>query len=70
MSTHSHPDNTNSGFLIGAVVGGVLGAVSVMLFTTKHGERMREEAVDKYHEVEAIAKKFIKAKIKKHRRRR
>lgn len=61
----AHSDNHSGNFIIGAVVGGVLGAMTAMLFTTKQGKVVQETAMDKYHDIEKMAKKLIHKRAKK-----
>ncbi len=39
-------------FILGAVIGGTVGALTTMLFTTKKGKELRKNIADKYHELE------------------
>lgn len=69
-----------SGFFMGAIVGGVLTAITSMFLGTKQGKKVKHEAakkyheaVDKYEEVEGMAKKMMhktKKKTAKHKHKR
>ena len=60
MKHSNHPN----GFIIGAVVGSVLGAMATMLFTTDQGKKVKHEAMKRYHDFEGVAKKLIQTRYK------
>jgi gas vesicle protein len=45
-------NNKTQDFILGAVIGGTVGALTTMLFTTKKGKELRKNIADKYHELE------------------
>lgn len=78
---HNHPKGP--GFFMGAIVGGVLTAMTAVFFKSKKGTKVKHDAVAKYEDVvekcgdiKGIAKKMMnpkmkakmKKKTKKHRR--
>lgn len=63
---HNH---SGKNFLLGAVIGGSLGALTVFLFATKKGNKLQKEILKHYHEVEQVAhdlepKKRVKKALK------
>jgi len=48
-------DESHSGFFMGALVGGAIGALSVLLFTTKQGEKIQRKAFNKFLDLEEKA---------------
>ena len=62
MSKEEHPGRD---FLVGAMIGSTLGALTAMMFTTKKGHRIQKDMVDKYHEIEEIMKGYVDGKKKK-----
>lgn len=59
--------NKHSGkdFVLGAMVGSTIGALSAMMLTTKQGHKVKEELIDKYHELEDIMKGYVKSNKRK-----
>jgi gas vesicle protein len=44
--------NKSNNFIWGAILGGAVGTLATMLFTTKKGKEIRKNIADKYHELE------------------
>lgn len=61
----AHSEHSHNGFIVGAVVGSVLGAMATMLFTTNQGRKIQHEAVEKYHDFEKMAKNLVHSRAKK-----
>lgn len=47
-----HHDNRPVHFLLGALAGGTVAALTTLLFTTKKGAQIRDKVIEKYHQVE------------------
>lgn len=61
-------DQAGKDFLIGAMIGSTVGALSAMMFTTKKGHQIQGEIAEKYHDVEKLVKSYAfgqKRKVKK-----
>jgi gas vesicle protein len=52
-------------FLIGAMIGSTLGALTAMMFGTKKGHQIQKDMTEKYHEFEKIMKGYVHGKRKK-----
>jgi gas vesicle protein len=55
-------------FLLGAMLGSTLGALTAMMFTTKKGHEIQDDLMDKYHEFEDQIKAYSakgKRKVKR-----
>lgn len=52
-------------FLVGAMLGSTLGALTALMFTTKKGHKIKEDLVEKYHEFEKHVKAYAKNNQKK-----
>lgn len=46
-------------FMLGAMIGSTIGAVSAMMFTTKKGHQIQKNAMHKLHEFEAHLKGLV-----------
>lgn len=57
-------DHTQRDFLIGAMIGGTLGALTAMAFTTKKGKEMQDKILDTYDDLTGKAKSFAASKQK------
>lgn len=53
-----HRGHSGKDFLLGAMLGSTLGALTALLFTTKKGHAIKEDLIDKYHEFEDVVKKY------------
>ncbi len=49
-------NHKSPGFLMGALVGGAIGALTTMLFTTQKGRQLRKKIIDKLTELEEDVK--------------
>jgi gas vesicle protein len=49
-------------FLLGAVLGSTVGAISAMMFTTKKGNSFKKHAMAKLHDFEGYMRKMISHK--------
>jgi gas vesicle protein len=64
---HKHPNK----FLIGAIVGGTIGAMTTLLFNTQEGRKIQKKLMQKFHEMNkkhvhfGLGKKGILSKIKR-----
>lgn len=47
-------------FLVGAMLGSTLGALTALMFTTKKGNKIKRELVEKYHEFEKQVRVYAK----------
>ncbi|HSX10305.1 MAG TPA: YtxH domain-containing protein [Chlamydiales bacterium] len=54
-------------FLVGAMLGSTLGALTAMMFTTKKGHQIQEDLIEKYHEFEDHVKAYAKSNKRKAR---
>ncbi|MFI5334496.1 MAG: YtxH domain-containing protein [Chlamydiales bacterium] len=50
----------NNHFLLGALIGGSLGAVSSFLFNSKKGQLVKKQLAAKYNEMSKIAQDYVK----------
>ena len=50
MAHRSHRGNGKS-FIIGTVIGGLVGSVTALLFAPKSGDKMRKDVAKRYHNV-------------------
>ena len=55
-------------FLLGAMLGSTLGALTAMMFTTKKGHKIQDDLMDKYHEFEDHVKAYSQAGKRKAKR--
>lgn len=56
-------------FLVGAMIGSTLGALTAMMFGTKKGDQIQKDMAEKYHEFEKMMKGYVhgqKKKVKHH----
>ena len=57
-----HNQSNRSGFFMGALVGGVITAITAVFFKTKKGKKVKHEAVAKYRgaveKCSAVVKKY------------
>lgn len=51
--------NRGTDFVLGAVVGGSIAALTTLLFTTKQGKRIQSKIKDKFEELEDDAKEGL-----------
>jgi gas vesicle protein len=70
---NEHPGRN---FLLGAVIGSSLGALTALMFTTEKGQKIKKELIKKYPEIQHMMQSFahhphrtIKAAAKKVKRR-
>ena len=56
MSRHGHGGRS---FMLGAMLGSTVGAISTMMFTTKKGHSFKKHAMEKLHEFEGLVKKLV-----------
>jgi len=61
-------ENHGKDFLLGAMIGSTVGALSAMMFTTKKGHNIQKDLLDKYHEFEGVIKKYAKGKTSQARK--
>jgi len=54
--TKKHPGRN---FMLGALIGSTIGAVSAMMFTTKKGHSIHHDAMHKLHEFEDYVKRMF-----------
>lgn len=66
----SDSNHFSVGFFAGTVIGGMLGAACVLLFTTKEGQRIQQVAKNKYRDLEETAEKMAEPPPKRNRSRR
>lgn len=52
-------------FLLGAMLGSTLGALTALMFTTKKGHKIQKDLKDKYHEFEDVVKEYAKSNERK-----
>lgn len=60
-------DKIKKDFLVGAMIGSTLGALTAMMFGTKKGHKLQKDMAAKYNEFEGMMKGYIqgkKAKVK------
>ena len=53
-----HKKHGGKDFLLGAMLGSTLGALTAMMFTTKKGHEIQDDLMDKYHEFEDQIKAY------------
>lgn len=58
-------DHTGKDFIVGAMIGSTLGALTAAMFTTKKGHKVQKDIASKYHELEGIMKKYVNGKKRK-----
>ncbi len=58
-------DHAQRDFLLGAMIGGTLGALTVMAFTTKKGKEIQEKILDKYDSLACKVKSYANGKKRK-----
>jgi gas vesicle protein len=63
MSDHNGKD-----FMLGAAIGGTLGALAALLFTTKQGHKIQREIMGKYHEMDHLVRGYIEPMMPKKKR--
>jgi gas vesicle protein len=66
----SDSNHSCTSFFAGTAVGAILGALSVLFFTTKEGQRIQRVAKNKYHDLEETAEKIAQTPPKRNRSRR
>ncbi len=55
-------DHPGKDFMLGAMIGSTLGALTAMMFSTKKGHRIQKDLADKYHEFEHLMKGYVQGK--------
>lgn len=55
-------------FLVGAMVGSTLGAITALMFSTKKGHKIQHQLVDKYHDFEKALRHYTHGKTRQAKR--
>jgi gas vesicle protein len=53
-----YDERSNNHFLLGAIIGGILGSATGLLFAPKRGEDLRHEIADRYHQLNNMTRSF------------